>query len=150
MMMPDVILRLMTPEDYPALFALWNSVSGFNRGLRSLDDSEVGIQKFLERNPSTCFVAEIAGEVIGGVLAGHDGRRGTIYHAIVLPEHQGKGIGKQLVDAACNALKAEGINKAGLLVFTSNQQGNAFWESQGWHTRPDITYRNKSLNENNL
>jgi len=147
--MPAAALRLMTPADYPALFALWNSLPGFNKGLRSLDDSEEGIQKFLKRNPSTCFVAEIAGKMIGGILAGHDGRRGYIYHALVLPEHQGKGIGKQLVDAACEALAAEGINRAGLLVFAANQPGNAFWESQGWQTRPDLTYRNKSLNEKN-
>ena len=147
--MSEAILRLMTPEDYPALFALWNSVPGFTRGLRSLDDSEAGIRKYLERNPTTCFVAEIEGEIIGGILAGHDGRRGYIYHAIVVPEHQGKGIGKQLADAVCEALKAEGINRAGMLVFAGNHQGNAFWESQGWQTRPDITYRNKSLNEEN-
>jgi len=116
----------MTPEDYPALFALWNSVPDFNRGLRSLDDSEAGILKFLKRNPTTCFVAVIAGEIVGGILAGHDGRRGYIYHAIVLPQHQRKGIGKQLADAACEALRAEGISKAGLLVFATNQQGNAF------------------------
>jgi ribosomal protein S18 acetylase RimI-like enzyme len=149
-MMDEVILRLVTPEDYPALLALWSSVPDFNRGLRSLDDSQAGIQKYLKRNPSTCFVAEIAGEIIGGILSGHDGRRGYIYHAIVLPEHQGKGIGKQLADAACDALRAEGINRVGMLVFAGNQQGNAFWESQGWQTRPDLTYRNKSLNEDNL
>jgi len=148
--MAEAILRLMTPQDYPALFALWNSVPGFTKGLRSLDDSEAGIRKFLKRNPTTCFVAEIGGEIIGGILAGHDGRRGYIYHAVVLPEHQGKGIGKQLADAACDALRAEGINRVGMLVFASNQQGNAFWESQGWQTRPDLNYRNKSLNEDNL
>jgi ribosomal protein S18 acetylase RimI-like enzyme len=147
--MAEAILRSMTPQDYPALFALWNSVPGFNKGLRSLDDSEAGIQKFLKRNPTTCFVAEIGGEVIGGILAGHDGRRGYIYHAVVLPEHQGKGIGKQLADAACDALRAEGINRVGMLVFVGNKQGNAFWESQGWQTRPDLNYRNKSLNEEN-
>ena len=149
-MITEADLRLMTPEDYPALFALWNSVPEFSRGLRSLDDSEAGVRKFLKRNPSTCFVAEIAGEIIGGILAGHDGRRGYIYHAVVMPEHQGKGIGKQLADAACDALKAEGINRVGMLVFAGNQQGNAFWESQGWQTRPDLNYRNKSLNEDNI
>jgi ribosomal protein S18 acetylase RimI-like enzyme len=148
--MAEAILRSMTPQDYPALFALWNSVPGFTKGLRSLDDSEAGIQKFLKRNPTTCFVAEIGEEIIGGILAGHDGRRGYIYHAVVLPKHQGKGIGKQLAEAACDALRAEGINRVGMLVFASNQQGNAFWESQGWQTRPDLNYRNKSLNEDNL
>jgi len=143
-------IRLFTMADYPALFALWNSLPGFNKGLRSLDDSETGIAKFLQRNPNTCFLAEVDGRIIGGILAGHDGRRGYIYHAIVHPDFQRQGIGKLLADSACNALKAEGITKAGMLVFGTNEQGNAFWESQGWQTRPDLNYRNKTLDENNI
>lgn len=143
-------IRLFQIADYPALFTLWNSLPGFNKGLRSLDDSEAGIAKFLQRNPNTCFVAELDGNIIGGILAGHDGRRGYIYHALVLPEFQGLGIGKLLTDSACDALKAEGITKAGLLVFATNEQGNAFWERQGWQTRPDLVYRNKTLNKDNL
>ncbi len=142
-------IRLFTIADYPALFALWNSLPGFNRGLRSLDDSEAGIAKLLQRNPSTCFVAEVDGQIVGGILAGHDGRRGYIYHASVHPDFQRQGIGKLLADSACKALKAEGITKAGMLVFATNEQGNDFWERQGWQTRPDLIYRNKTLNENN-
>ena len=143
-------IRLFNIADYPDLFTLWKSQPGFDRGLRSIDDSEAGITKFLQRNPNTCFVAEENRVIIGGILAGHDGRRGYIYHAIVHPNFQRKGIGKLLADSACEALQAEGITKAGMLVFASNEQGNAFWESQGWQTRPDLTYRNKTLNENNI
>jgi ribosomal protein S18 acetylase RimI-like enzyme len=142
-------IRLFTLADYPALFALWNSLPGFNQGLRSIDDSEAGIAKFLQRNPNTCFVAEEDGKIVGGILAGHDGRRGYIYHAFVHPDFQRQGIGKLLADSACEALKAEGITKAGMLVFGTNEQGNAFWESQGWQTRPDLVYRNKTLDKNN-
>ncbi|MEL7625608.1 MAG: GNAT family N-acetyltransferase [Anaerolineaceae bacterium] len=143
-------IRIFTLADYPALFALWSSLPGFKLGLRSIDDSEQGIARFLQRNPNTCFVAENDGQIVGGILAGHDGRRGYIYHALVHPDFQRQGIGKLLADAACDALKAEGITKAGMLVFATNEQGNAFWESQGWQTRPDLVYRNKTLNEKNL
>lgn len=141
--------RLLTLEDYPQLYQLWQDVQGFERGLRSLDDSREGIAKFLDRNPTTCFVIEADGRIVGGILAGNDGRRGYIYHAIVHPDFQGQGLGKMLVDRACEALRAEGIHKAGMLVFGSNDQGNAFWESQGWVTRPDLVYRNKTLNPEN-
>lgn len=146
----NIDIRLFTISDYPDLFELWNSLPGFKRGLRSMDDSEEGIARFLKRNPKTCFVAEDNGKIIGGILAGHDGRRGYIYHALVHPDYQKKGIGKLLADSACEALKAEGITKAGMLVFGTNEQGNAFWESQGWQSRPDLVYRNKSLDDNNL
>jgi len=145
-----ITIRLFTMQDYQDLVELWNGLSGFKQGLRSIDDSQAGIEKFLRRNPKTCFVAEEDGELLGGILAGHDGRRGYIYHAAVRLEFQGKGIGKQLADRACQALQEEGITKAGMLVFATNEQGNAFWESQGWQTRPDLIYRNKTLNPDNL
>ncbi len=145
----NIKITLFTISDFSELFGLWNSSPGFKQGLRSIDDSEAGIARFIKRNPKTCFVAEENGIIIGGILAGHDGRRGYIYHALVHSDYQKKGIGKLLADAACEALKAEGITKAGMLVFASNQQGNALWESQGWHTRPDLVYRNKSLDDNN-
>ncbi len=145
----NIKITLFTISDFSELFGLWNSSPGFKQGLRSIDDSEAGIARFIKRNPKTCFVAEENGIIIGGILAGHDGRRGYIYHALVHSDYQKKGIGKLLADAACEALKAEGITKAGMLVFASNQQGNAFWESQDWHTRPDLVYRNKSLDDNN-
>ena len=146
----NINIRLFTLSDYPDLFDLWNSLPGFKQGLRSMDDSEEGIARFLKRNPKSCFVAEENGKIIGGILAGHDGRRGYIYHALVHPDYQKKGIGKLLADSACEALKAEGITKAGMLVFGTNEQGNAFWESHGWQSRPDLVYRNKSLDDNNL
>ena len=139
--------RVMKTEDYEAIYQLWSGIQGM--GMRSLDDSEVGIVKFLKRNPNTCFVAEKDGQIVGVILSGHDGRRGYIYHAAVLPNLRGQGIGKDLVAHAVEALKSEGIYKAGLLVYASNVIGNEFWESQGWERRTDVYYRNKSLNEEN-
>ena len=41
----------------------------------------------------------------------------------------------------------EGINKVALVAFARNEAGNAFWESQGFTVRDDLTYRNKALAE---
>jgi putative hydrolases of HD superfamily len=143
----EVKIRPMTMEDYADAYTIWTETPGV--GMRSLDDSMVGIQKFLRRNPHTCFVAELSGSLQGVILAGHDGRRGYIYHAVVRPEMRGKGIGTKLVDAACQALHREGINKVALVVFRSNDPGNAFWEKLGWERRQDLNYFNLSLNRDN-
>jgi len=135
----------MNIQDYDAVYSLWTNTPGL--GLRSLDDSPAGIAKYLQRNPNTCFVAEAASKVVGVILAGHDGRRGFIYHLAVLPEYRHSGIAKDLVNHAESALKVEGINKAALVVIANNAIGNAFWQSQGWERRPDLYYRNKSLND---
>ena len=136
-------IRNMQPDDYGSVYTLWLSCPGM--GLNNLDDSREGIAKYLARNPNTCFVAEEQGCVIGAILTGHDGRRGYISHTAVSPDHQRQGIGTQLVDAALNALKAQGINKVNLVAFARNEAGNAFWEKMGFTQRPDLVYRNRTL-----
>lgn len=140
-------LELVTIEDYDDLMALWNSVGMSKRALNPVDDSRDGIERFLKRNPTTCFKAvDDDGFLTGVILTGHDGRRGTINHMCVNPKYQRRGIGSQLVSAAEAALKAEGIQKIFVLVFRDNDTGNAFWEQQGYSLRTDLNYRNKSLN----
>lgn len=138
-------IRLLTINDYDAVYALWQSVPGV--GLNNVDDSREGVERYLRRNPATCFAAESEGELVGSIMAGHDGRRGYIYHLTVSLDHQRQGIGKRLVDAAIDALLDEGIAKVALVVFARNETGNEFWERIGFTTRPDIVYRNKTLVE---
>ena len=135
----------MTIEDYEKVYQLWLSCSGM--GLNNLDDSKDGIAKYLDRNPDTCFVAEKSDEIIGVIISGHDGRRGFIYHTAVNPEYRNQGIAKMLVEAAMDALKANGINKVALVVFDRNKDGNAFWEKFGFTVREDLVYRNKTISE---
>lgn len=137
------MIRPMRKDDYSKVYELWLSCKGM--GLNDVDDSENGISRFLNRNPSTCFVAEIKGELIGAIMAGNDGRRGYIYHTAVHPSHQNRGIGSSLVNAVLEALKQQGISKTALVVFDRNKNGNAFWEKLGFTERNDLIYRNKSL-----
>ena len=138
-------VRPMTITDYDQLHALWLSSPGM--GLNDLDDSREGIARFIARNPRTSFVAAQDGKLIGAIMCGHDGRRGYIYHTCVRADRQGEGIGRALVEAALDALKAEGIHKVALVAFDRNEKGNAFWEKIGFTTREDLVYRNRSLTE---
>lgn len=138
-------IRAMTMADYAAIHGLWSRTAGM--GLNSLDDTGQGVAKYLDRNPSTCFVAVVENEVIGVVLCGHDGRRGYLYHLAVAEERRGQGVGGALLDAALAALEAEGIIKAALVVFSRNELGNRFWERHGFTPREDLVYRNRVLRE---
>ena len=139
------MIRKMTIDDYDDVYALWLSCKGM--GLNNLDDSREGIGKYLKRNPDTCFVAQEEGKIIGVILTGNDGRRGYVCHTAVHPGHRRKGIGRQLVETAMDALKKEGMNKVALVVFKRNDEGNAFWEKMGFTEREDINYRNLALTE---
>lgn len=138
-------IRKMVITDYDKVYSLWLSCKGM--GLNDLDDSRDGIARYLERNPETCFVAEDNAEIVGVIIAGHDGRRGYIYHTAVSPDHRGQCIGTKLVDTAMKALKDQGINKAALVCFSKNEGGNTFWEKTGFSHRTDLTYRNKAISE---
>ena len=140
-----MLIRTMVISDYESVYHLWENTSGI--GLNDLDDSKEGIEKYLERNPHTCFVAENGKKIIGSILCGHDGRRGFIYHTAVSASERESGIGTALVETAISALEKEGINKAALVVFHSNELGNTFWENRGFIKRSDLIYRNKDIHE---
>ncbi len=136
-------MRKLTINDYDEIYAFWRATPGM--GLNDIDDSKEGIDKYLKRNPNTCFVATISNKIVGIILSGHDGRRGYIYHTAVSLNYRNKGIGSALVNAAIAALHDEGISKVALVVFKNNEIGNMFWEYRGFNVREDLNYRNKAL-----
>ena len=140
-----MIYRLLTSADYDQLRALWLSTPGM--GLNTTDDSREGVARFLARNPASCFAALDGDALVGVIMAGHDGRRGYIYHTAVRADLRGRGIGRALVERALDALRREGINKVALVAFTRNVQGNAFWARMGFEERRDLVYRNRALVE---
>ncbi len=142
-----MMIRKMTIDDYEAVYRLWLGTPGM--GLNDVDDSRAGIDKYLRRNPDTCFVAEEDGQIVGAVLSGHDGRRALIYHLAVREDMQRKGIGKKLLDELLIAHQEEGIQKVALVVLRNNEKGNAFWEKQGFANRKDLVYRNRQIGEFN-
>ena len=141
-------IRTMTIEDYEGVYGLWMTIKGF--GMRSIDDSREGVERFLKRNPETSVVAVENGEIVGAILCGHDGRRGCLYHVCVREDMRMRGIGKAMVVFCMEKLKAEQISKVSLIAFTINDIGNAFWRQIGWTKREDLNYYDFVLNEKNI
>ena len=96
----EYTVRLVIPEDYDAIYELWNSTEQSRRALNPVDDSREGIARYLARNPNTCFAAEREGRIIGVILTGHDGRRAIIHHLCVHPDCRRMGIAGDLVSRA--------------------------------------------------
>ena len=147
-MTEEIKIRAMKIEDFDQVHALWMKISGF--GIRSIDDSREGVERFLKRNPDCSVVAEKDGQIIGSILCGHDGRRGCMYHVCVHKDHRMMGIGKSMVVHCMEALKREHISKISLIAFTSNDIGNAFWKEIGWTKREDLNYSDFVLNQDNI
>ena len=142
------MVRSMTIADYEEVYALRLQIKGV--AMRSVDDTKEGVERFLKRNPKTSVVAIEDEKVVGAILCGHDGRRGCMYHVCVHPEYRRRGIGKEMVVFAMHRLQEEEISKVSLIAFTSNDIGNAFWNTIGWTKREDLNYYDFTLNTNNI
>ena len=130
--------KIVTIDDYDAIYELWISTEQSKRALNPVDDSREGIERYLKRNPNTCFAALKDGKIIGVILTGHDGRRAIVHHMCVHKDYRRMGIAAHLVSLAENALKEEGIQKIFGLVFKDNDNANEFWEKQGYSLRTNL------------
>ncbi len=131
----NIKLKPIKIDMYDDLFNLWKKMEGM--GLSSADNRK-NIKKYLKRNAGFSFAAFKDDKLVGSLLAGHDGRRGYLYHLAVHPDFRRKGIAKNLVNQSIKKLKKEGIEKCHVFIFKNNELGKKFWDSVGWKLREDI------------
>jgi ribosomal protein S18 acetylase RimI-like enzyme len=126
---------------------MWKSMPGIM--LREVD-SRPAIERYLRRNPGLSFVAEENGKLVGGVMSGHDGRRGNIVHLVVKPAYRRRGLGSALWMKCVTALQACGIAKTHIFALKTNDIGSAFWTTNGWRRvkEADVYSYNTSPNPN--
>jgi ribosomal protein S18 acetylase RimI-like enzyme len=80
----------------------------------------------------------LIGSLIGGVL----GTRGTINQIAVDAARRGSGIGRSLVDAFEFALRRRGVRRYFLFATRANAATRRFWTQQGFNemTASEVTY----------
>ncbi|HFU5904343.1 TPA: GNAT family N-acetyltransferase [Enterococcus faecium] len=90
-------IRKMVPEDYPAVYELWQKDPTVH--VNDFDDSFDEINRLLKFNPGFCFVAANSNQqIVGNVLAATDGRQGSIYHLAVSPNDKNNDIATRLIN----------------------------------------------------
>ncbi|WP_033073457.1 GNAT family acetyltransferase [Sphingopyxis sp. MWB1] len=123
-------IRPARAADRDAVIALWHGC-----GLtRPWNDPVADFERALGYAASTIFVAENDAVIVGTVMAGFDGHRGWIYYLATDPARRGRGLGRQLLDAACDWLRGEGCPKVELMVRDDNEAADFYahleWEKQ--------------------
>lgn len=135
-------IRPLEAGDYSAAITLWRASEGVV--LRAGDTRE-SFLRFLDRNPGLSLGAWSQAELVGAVMAGHDARRGYLYHLAVARMQRRQGIGRQLVEAVLHRLKRVGIDKMHLFVEAGNEDAEKFWEALGWRERPELVIYSRSI-----
>ena len=143
--MEDLLtIRPFRERDRAALVALWRRCEL----TRPWNDPDRDIDRKLAVDADLLLVAELADDpdrtIIGAVLAGYDGHRGSINYLAVDPALQGAGHGRALVRACEQRLEAMGCPKVNLLVRTTNAGVAAFYRSLGYEV-DDVVALGKRL-----
>jgi ribosomal protein S18 acetylase RimI-like enzyme len=133
-------IRPFDPDDEDAVVRLW-----VDCGLVvPWNDPHRDIARKLKVRPDLFLVAYGDGELVGTVMAGYDGHRGSINYVAVHPAHRHQGIGGRLMAEAEARLRAAGCPKINLLVRSTNTEVIGFYEALGFH-RDDVVSLGKRL-----
>ncbi len=139
----DISIKVMNESDIEDALELWKK--SFNRGFSEGFDTTESISRYLERNPDLSTVAYVGDQLVGALMCGHDGRRGSIYHTAVYPEYRGMGIGKQMEKRSLDELRSIGITTGFLFINVNNPGSREFWEANDWQVIEDVRYLYKEF-----
>jgi ribosomal protein S18 acetylase RimI-like enzyme len=125
-------LRSAVSEDIPAVLALWEASAA-----PTSTDTAQALRRLLERDAGALIVAESAGEIVGSVIAGWDGWRGSVYRLAVAPAHRRHGLGRRLLQKAEHHLEALGVRRMHAIVVGTDSRAVAFWDATEWEQQRD-------------
>ncbi len=102
------------------------------------NDPDRDIDLCLRDGHATILVGRIEGTPVATAMVGDDGHRGWIYYVAVEPTRQGRGLGRRIVAAAEERLRARGIPKVQLMVRATNSGVAGFYDRLGYEETPRL------------
>ncbi len=124
---PLVTVRPATRADVPFLLACLAEAFDYPTELLAAEQ----VDDLARRFPGT-LVIERASERVGTVRVAREGHAAGIYGFAVLPGHQGRGIGRQVLSGLARELVAEGVPEVGLEVSCTNDSALHLYLSCGF------------------
>lgn len=129
-------IRAFRDEDTGGVAALWRRVFP---DAPSWNVPEDDIRRKSKVQPELFFVAHQGADIVGTVMAGHDGHRGWVHLLAVSPEHRRHGVGRALMSTAEQALLAHGCTKLNLQVRAGNKPVVAFYRALGFEVEERVS-----------
>ncbi len=123
-----MLIRHFKPGDTEAVVDLWERCSltvPWNNPRRD-------IERKLKVNPELFLVGLIEGEIVACVMGGYEGRRGWVNYLGISPERRREGLGREIMAAVEELLKARGCPKINLQIRNGNLEAVKFYQSIGY------------------
>jgi len=124
-------LRLAAREDMPELYRQDSIYFGLLENEVKTENVTEEIDIPLEDDAKN-YLAEIEGRIIGKIRITLSDTEGFIYGFGVLPEHRGKGYGREILSYALNIIREKHIENIFLEVATENKNALGLYESCGF------------------
>ena len=126
--MPPLEIREIDDSDLEAVVTLWQRC-----GLtRPWNDPAADIAFARSSRNAAVLVGLLSGRPVASVLVGHDGHRGAVYYVAVDPELRREGLGREIMAAAEDWLRARGAWKLNLMVRADNGAVADFYNRLGY------------------
>jgi ribosomal protein S18 acetylase RimI-like enzyme len=125
-------IRTAQIEDADAVVALWHATEDV---LPTSTDSVESVRTLLARDARALLVAEHDGRIVGTLIVGWDGWRGSLYRMAVATEMRRRGIARELVAAAEAQLAGVGCVRISAWVDSNETHAAAFWKACGYDVR---------------
>lgn len=90
------------------------------------------LERTILENPRTNLIAKKGNEVIGALIGGSFGVRGTISHMALAEIYRNKGVGRALINQAFEGFKSIGIQRIFLFIMDENLVAYSFWKKMGF------------------
>lgn len=137
--MTGIILREASETDLPLILKAYE-VCGINGGASfTVEEARVHFARFLDYPSYRLFVAEIEGQLVGTYallimdnLAKRGARSGVVEDVAVLPEYQGRGIGRAMMVHAREACRTAGCYKLTLSSGLARENAHRFYDALGF------------------
>ncbi len=128
--------------DFDRLVALWEA-AGLHIKPAGRDTREAFARQLDGGMQTAIGVENDAGDLVGVVLATHDGRKGWINRLAVHPDYRRQGIAVTLVAAAEEALRAQGMEIFAALIEPGNDASVEVFKSAGYEDWSGMHYVSK-------
>lgn len=90
-------------------------------------------QRWFERNPDLCLVAEMRERIAGYGIAHILEDKAELVSMAIHPDFRRLGVGSALLDETAQRVKKYGIHQIELQVRKTNLNGFHFWKKMGFH-----------------
>lgn len=131
--MADWIIRSGEHDDLGALLALWER----SQAVPTVTDRLEPLLGLLAFDPQAVLVAETHGEVVGSLIAGWNGWRGSFYRLAVAPDQARRGLATDLVREGENRLRERGAVRLDAIVTADEANAMSFWKAVGYERQSD-------------